>query len=598
MPPTARGAAPDAPPAGPAPLLYLHPRGHLNDLVVPAGALSAMNAAPFPKLGRYAFEVSDAELRAARVVAMDLHWALGLAGLEPLLARVRAVNPTARVVVGGITASHYPRELLDEVGVDHVVQGDAEAAFPALAAALLDGRDPGDVPNVWTRGRPPPRRARIDAAAFDAVDPLTADWFPTLSRVRDWPAAAFPMSATLPVARGCALRCPTCHGSHAAVSGEGVLAISPAALVRHLERARALGLRSLRLVVGKLPASRLAPLLAAAAARGPFPFPLGVGLYLCTPPDAGDLAALEAAFDAQVTVSVVPPGEHVPRPPDAAVAREEAAWREVAAAVARSRRLRLDVWAGSERDAAAARRALGDPGPRAVVSLAAVWSLTRPDAARRPTLAELRDALGPVWTFYAGRLLSPALEPLLAPFRLLDELDADPAAAPPPPPELAGWRERLLAHWRAHRIAALPGLSFDAVPARLRPSAAPARGFGGTRLRGALRAVASDAARLALDRAVPLAADLAHDAVRLRAPLRLDPGDDAVALVARPPPGGAAPGPALPAEGLVVLDARGAAHAAAVQVAIRVQEAEAALVDAAGTPLARGRAELGYVRPA
>ncbi|MCM2335075.1 MAG: hypothetical protein NDI82_14165, partial [Anaeromyxobacteraceae bacterium] len=108
-----------APPPAPAeattrgaPLLYVHPRGHLNDLVVPAGALSAMNAAPGPKLGRYAFEVGDDELRAARVVAMDLHWALGLSGLRPLLARLRAVNPAARVVVGGITASHYPEELV------------------------------------------------------------------------------------------------------------------------------------------------------------------------------------------------------------------------------------------------------------------------------------------------------------------------------------------------------------------------------------------------------------------------------------------------------------------------------------------------------
>ncbi|HEX9050808.1 MAG TPA: cobalamin-dependent protein, partial [Anaeromyxobacter sp.] len=143
MPPALRARAHEAPPGGPAPLLYVHPRGHLNDLVVPAGAVSAMNAAPFPKLGRYAFEVTDAELRAARVVAMDLHWALGLAGLEPLLARVRAVNPAARVVVGGITASHYPRELVEALGVDHVVQGDAEAAFPALVAALLDGGEPG-----------------------------------------------------------------------------------------------------------------------------------------------------------------------------------------------------------------------------------------------------------------------------------------------------------------------------------------------------------------------------------------------------------------------------------------------------------------------
>jgi len=303
-----------------APLLYVHPRGHLNDLVVPAGALSALNATPVAKLGRYAFEVTDEELRAARVVALDLHWALGLSGLEPLLARLRAVNPAARTVVGGITASHYPRELIAELGVDHVVQGDAEEAFPALVAALLDGRAPGDLPNVWSRGHRP-RLARVDQAAFEAADCLTADWFPTLARVRDWMTAACPMSANIPVARGCALRCPTCHGSHAAVSGEEVLVLSPEAFGLRLEQARALGLRSLRLIFGRLPAARQAALLAEAAARGPFDFPNGMGLYLCQPPSPEDLEAIEAAFRGRVTLSAVAPAEHVPRPPAAGIGR-------------------------------------------------------------------------------------------------------------------------------------------------------------------------------------------------------------------------------------------------------------------------------------
>ncbi|MCZ7685946.1 MAG: cobalamin B12-binding domain-containing protein [Sandaracinaceae bacterium] len=90
-------------------VLYVHPSGHLNDLVVPAGAVTCMNAIPGPKLGRYAHEVADEEILEAAVVAIDLHWALALSGLEPLVRHVRALRPDVPIVIGGITAGTTPR---------------------------------------------------------------------------------------------------------------------------------------------------------------------------------------------------------------------------------------------------------------------------------------------------------------------------------------------------------------------------------------------------------------------------------------------------------------------------------------------------------
>lgn len=595
MPSPSPGAAPAAGASGAAPLLYVHPRGHLNDLVVPSGALSALNAAPFPKLGRYAFEVTDAELRAARVVAMDLHWALGLAGLEPLLARVREVNPAARTVVGGITAGHYPRELVEALGVDYVIQGDAEETFPALVAALIEGREPGDLPNLWSRGRSP-RLARIGQAAFDASDCLTADWFPTLTRVRDWTTAAYPMSATLPVARGCALRCPTCYGSHAETFGPGLLVRSADGLARELGRVRRLGLRSLRLFAGKLPAGTLSTLLAAAAEVGPLALDRGVGIYLCTPPSEADLDALETAFDAHVGITVIPPGEHVPRPPPAALAREEACWRAAAARVRRSPRLRLDAWTMDPADAAAARGLLEPDGQRVVVSQGTGWSVTRPVGQDRPTLEALRTALAPLWTFYAARLLSPALDVLLAPFRLLDELDADPADAPAPEGPLAAWHEVAQRGWRAHRIPALTGLTFFALPAAARPGAAGVGRVGLARVHGQARRLGAAEAALRAGIVQPLRCSADAGAIRLRAALAGWPPGDAVALVPGPPTGPLSPAwlEAVATHGLLVLE--GAPGAAELAISLRVQEAELAILGRGGEPLRRARAELGYVR--
>lgn len=579
-------------------LLYIHPRGHLNDLVVPAGALSALNAAAGPKLGRYAFEVTDQEITAAGVVALDLHWALGLGGLIPMVARIRALRPGIPIVVGGISAGFFPAELLEQ-GVDYVVRGDAEASFPTLVQALLRGQPPGPLPNVWSRAGAGPRQ-RLSSGAFDATDPLTADWFPTLTRVRDWPAAAFPMSATIPVARGCALRCPTCFGSHAAVSGEEVLLRSPEGLARLLGQARELGLRSLRLLLGKVPAPRLTGLLAEAARRGPFRFDEGVGLYLCTPPGPGDLEALEAAFEARVTLSVVPPAEHVPPPSPRAVAAEEAAWREVAERVRRSKRLQLDVWAAGPAQAVAAATWAAPLGPRVAISLGSVWDLTRPGGRGRPTLPELRAAVEPLWTFYAARLLSPALEPLLAPFRLLDELESDPAEQPRRSGPLRGWQEVILAHWQAHRLPTLPGLSFVAAPARLVAGVTPRARFGQTRLHDAAAWLPPGSFRIRAEASVPLRLEEAHDAVRLRGELELGPQDDLVAILPLPPAGVAVDGfdEEVAAHGLVaILVPPGRAGRTRLQVSLRVQEAEVALLDTSGALLQRGRIELGYLRP-
>lgn len=592
VPPPGREASQ---PDGEIPLLYVHPRGHLNDLVVPAGALSALNAFPGPKLGRYSFEVTDAEIRGARVIAMDLHWALGLTGITSLLARVREVHPGVPTVVGGITASHHPEALLADLGVSYVIRGDSEEAFPSLITALLTGRDPGNIPNVWSPRRRP-RQARISQGTFDAADPLTASWFPTLGRVRDWRTAAFPMSATLPVARGCSLRCPDCHGSHAATSGDGVLILSPPAFARHLRRARDLGLRSLRLVLGKLPTSRLSGLFAAAAEAGPFSFPEGVGLYTCSPPSRADLSALLRAFAGMATLSFVPPAAQTPLPGPAALAREEKAWHDVAAAVASEPRLQLDAWASDQGTLAATRRLIGAPAPRVGVSLSAAWSLTRPGAGPTRSLAELARVLAPAWTFYAAKLLSPALEQVLAPFRLLDELDSDPITTPDLPPPLATWQSAVRAYWGEHRLPALPGLGFLAVPVRSGPGRSPAGTFGATRLHGRLTVLGVEAAALRLDAASPLDVTHSHDAVRLHAPLRLAHGEG-VAIIPGPSPSDTGASDLPGVDRFLVISTPAVPPASSIQIALRVQEAEVAILDADGKPISRGRSELGYFQP-
>lgn len=573
--------------AGPL-VLYVHPWGHLNDLVIPAGAIACMNAVAGPKLGRYAFELADEELREAAAVCMDVHWAPALTGFERLVDHVRSIAPAVPIVVGGITAALLAEELLAAYPIDYVLRGDAEVSFAALIAALREGARPAPLPNVHSRGGSPPPRARMTNAQFDATDSVTLDWFPTLAEVTNLDAAAFPPGRTIIAARGCPLRCPTCYGSHASTYGSGYLWRSPtrtAELVRASEQA---GARNLRLILGKPSQRRLSETIDALAASGPYRFGSTVGFYLCRAPTDEELDALDRGFDSPVALSMVPPEEHVPALSPARLEEERAAWRRVAAHVSRSRNLRLDVWATAGRDTHALRDELGaHDAERLSVSSGAVWSMTRPTDGVDTTLGAVRAAVADVWTFYAARLLSPALARLLAPFRFLDEVDEGlDTLSPPSSPDLAPFHEAIQRSWLAHRLPTLAGLSFDLVPVAVGP-ARPRRDAEGTRYRGDLAVV--ERAR-AVGSAVPLEAKLDHRGVALETLLSIPRSCDGLALVPR-----GAPIEAFEPQGLVALLAPPAGDAR-LRVDLRVQDARAFLLDGAGEPVRRGVADLSYFR--
>ena len=426
------------------------------------------------------------------------------------------------------------------------------------------------------------------------------------------------------MARGCSHRCDFCYGSFAATFGEGVPIRSPDDTVRMVRAASESGQPALRLIALKLPPRHLANLCEALAAAGPFHFPAGAGFYLCTPPSDPDLIALESAFADMVFLSAIDPFEIVPGTPSSRQAHARG-WRRVAERVAVSSRLVLDLWVTQPEHLAAARRRLPQaPGERVKVSYGGTWNVTRPMDGRSPQDLDLvHRAVAPIWTFYAGHLLSPALHRLLRPWALLDELDEEPESSPRPAGPLGAFHDLALSWWRKHRLAALPGLRVRVIPCSWK-SAGTSQGSswdsGGTSQAGPPQGRTSrstsnelrthDAAAvtslddLALDPAeegATLAGGWDHRGVTLRA--RLGP-TRARALVLVPCPLGgeqrldgrwiAAVGGA----GLltVALPRIEAPRALLVEVAIRVQEAMIGVMDEEGVVVARGRVDMGYLR--
>ena len=61
------------------------------------------------------------------ICAIDLHWIHNSFGAIHVVREVKKVNPNAKIVLGGYSASYYHKELLKYYkGIDCIIKGDGE----------------------------------------------------------------------------------------------------------------------------------------------------------------------------------------------------------------------------------------------------------------------------------------------------------------------------------------------------------------------------------------------------------------------------------------------------------------------------------------
>ncbi len=123
---------------------------------------------------------------------------------------VKARTPTTPVVWGGVHATLFPDQVLDEPSVDFVVRGEGEATLAELADALALGKQPVGIDGVSRRvvndTVHEPLRAFVDLAAMPDIDlslPPGGDHFLVEGR----PATYVETS------RGCPMRCAYCYNA-------------------------------------------------------------------------------------------------------------------------------------------------------------------------------------------------------------------------------------------------------------------------------------------------------------------------------------------------------------------------------------------------
>ncbi len=199
----------------------------------------------------------------ARVILIDLHWYEHSYGALSVANVCKAVLPHARVILGGLTASGFAREILELFPtVDFIVRGDAEQPLLTLVQRYLDAADTAalaltDVPNLSYRRDGAvvenPIGYCATTADLDRLDYVDlsfmehhAEYLVHEYLVTDLAKARAALKTNpylgrwIATARGCKYECSYCGGCKSAhqtlAARDGLVPRSPEVVVNELER--------------------------------------------------------------------------------------------------------------------------------------------------------------------------------------------------------------------------------------------------------------------------------------------------------------------------------------------------------------------------
>ncbi len=202
--------------------------------------------------------------RGVRVILIDLHWYEHSYGAIQVAQFCKKVMPWAWIVMGGLTASGFSREILEHFPeVDFIIRGDAEKPLLELVRALLHSNsrstalaELGDIPNLSYRSEGViVENAQAYTATEDDLDTLNFVDLDFMEHAKEYSVneyvikdldLALSVLRTNPFrgrwltsARGCRYHCSYCGGgkdSHKMLAGRmGLVARSPQQLVEDMQ---------------------------------------------------------------------------------------------------------------------------------------------------------------------------------------------------------------------------------------------------------------------------------------------------------------------------------------------------------------------------
>lgn len=154
--------------------------------------------------------------------------------IKPIVAECRS-RCAAPIVLGGAGYSIYPQSVLDYLGADMGIRGEAEAAFPELLKRLGSGAEPAGTPGLYIRGRGPQggRSFIRDLDALPLPDPAISAQS-TTDPAQSW--------MPIQTRRGCPMQCSYC--STPAIEGTVIRKRRIDLVIKQIEEHVAVGFRN------------------------------------------------------------------------------------------------------------------------------------------------------------------------------------------------------------------------------------------------------------------------------------------------------------------------------------------------------------------
>jgi radical SAM superfamily enzyme YgiQ (UPF0313 family) len=160
----------------------------------------------------------------AKAIGFDLHWLTHAAGSLDLAAIVKKHHSDTPILLGGLSATYYHQEIIDDYPqIDYVLRGDStEKPLLELMEHIENERPPETVENLTWRDR---SKNRVNPLTYvpDDIDDLIIDYGEVVKMVirhRDLESTLpfenfmdYPFTALF-TCKGCTHNCKTCGGSN------------------------------------------------------------------------------------------------------------------------------------------------------------------------------------------------------------------------------------------------------------------------------------------------------------------------------------------------------------------------------------------------
>jgi hypothetical protein len=203
-------------------VLFIHPRTEMMvPEILPLSLPALINRLPSKCIGRFYNEWTEAEVKHARIIIIDVHWYLGLTSAIELAHSFKRINHEIKLIAGGLTASIFAGQLLRDAPIDYVICGDAEIPLSQLVSALLEERPVTNIPNLIGRDFRSTAKYALTTADLDENNFVDISFFPKFKKrilayhriYNTRVPITIPVYPYLVIFRGCPLACPVCSGS-------------------------------------------------------------------------------------------------------------------------------------------------------------------------------------------------------------------------------------------------------------------------------------------------------------------------------------------------------------------------------------------------